>query len=153
MKVGDICSRNPVVVAPLASLREAALLMRNQHVGALIVAEGEPPRPLGVLTDRDIVVAAIAVPGARPEGIRAQDAMSRRLWLVYEDQSLLEAAALMREHAVRRLPVLTRERILAGIVTLDDVLQVLATELADLGEALRWSRKRELAERKRIETP
>lgn len=67
MKVRDFCSRTVAVIEPGASLREAALLMRNAHVGALVVTERKDGtvRPVGVVTDRDIVVAVVAVPGAR----------------------------------------------------------------------------------------
>lgn len=152
MNVGRICSPNVVVAEPLASLREAALLMRNKHVGALIVVEksGDITRPVGILTDRDIVVAVIAVPGARPEGIRVCDAMSQPLALAREDDGIFEAAQVMCEHAVRRLPVIARDGSLRGIVTMDDILGVVSTELGNLAEAMRWGRKRELAARKPI---
>jgi CBS domain-containing protein len=129
MKVRDFCSPNVVTAEPGASLREASLAMRNAHVGALVVVERQQgvARPVGILTDRDIVVAVIAVPGARPESIRVCDAMSTRLAVAREDGGLL------------------------GIVTLDDLLGMLSTELANLAEALRWSRKRELAARHSIE--
>lgn len=150
MKVGDLCSPNVVVAEPLASLREAALAMRNSHVGALVVVERKAGvvQPVGILTDRDIVVAVIAVPGARPEDIRVGDAMSQPLAVAREDDGVFEAIQVMRERAVRRLPVIARDGSLRGIVTLDDLLSVVSTELANLAEALRWERKRELDERK-----
>lgn len=150
MKVGELCSPDVVVAEADASLREAALLMRNKHVGAVVVVERRQgiSRPVGILTDRDIVVAVIAVPGARPEGIRVGDAMSQRLALAHEDDGVFEAIRIMRDRAVRRLPVVARDGGLRGIVTLDDLLSVVSTELANLAEALRWERKRELAERK-----
>ena len=155
MKIGQICTPHPATIEPKASLRLAALAMRNAHVGALVVVEGEgeSARPVGILTDRDIVVAVIAVPGARPEGIRVCDAMSTPLAFAHEDEGVFEAVATMRERSVRRLPVLSRDGRLIGIVTMEDLLRVIATELAELGETLRWSRKRELARRKRLELP
>ena len=155
MKIGELCTPNPATIEPKASLRDAALAMRNAHVGALIVVEGEGEgaRPVGMLTDRDIVVAVIAVPDVRPEGVRVADAMSKPLAFAHEDDGVFEAVATMRERAVRRLPVLSRDGRLVGIVTLEDLLRVLATELAELGEALRWSRKRELERRKRLAPP
>jgi CBS domain-containing protein len=149
MKVRDFCSKGVVTVEPQASLREAALLMRNSHVGALVVVErkGGIEQPAGILTDRDIVVAVIAVPGARPEGIRAADAMSQPVVLAREDDSVFEAVETMQRKAVRRLPVVAADGSLRGMVTLDDVLRVLAAELGGLAEALRWGRKRELGRR------
>lgn len=153
MKARDFCSRNVVTAEPGASLREASLAMRNAHVGALVVVERQQgvARPVGILTDRDIVVAVIAVPGVRPESICVCDAMSTRLAVAREDDGLFEAVATMRDRAVRRLPVISADGGLLGIVTLDDLLGVISTELANLAEALRWSRKRELAARHRIE--
>lgn len=150
MKVRDFCSTQVVTVEPQASLREAAMLMRNRHVGALVVVErkGGVERPVGLLTDRDIVVAVIAVPGARPEGIRAVDAMSQPLVAVREDDNVFEAVEIMQQKAVRRLPVLGADGALRGIVTADDVLRVLSAELGSLAETLRWGRKRELEQRK-----
>lgn len=149
MKIGELCSREVVTIEGGATLREAALLMRNKHVGALVVvqASGGLTRPVGLLTDRDIVVAVLAVAGARPEGIRAGDAMSQPLAVAREEDGVFEAIATMRDKAVRRLPVVSRDGALAGIVTLDDLLHVVSTELANLAEALRWERKRELAAR------
>jgi signal-transduction protein with cAMP-binding, CBS, and nucleotidyltransferase domain len=155
MKIGELCSRQVVTIDPKASLREAAAAMRNAHVGALVAVEGEGPaaRPVGILTDRDIVVAVIAVPGARPEGIRVCDAMSSRLAVAREDDGVFEAVAEMRERSVRRLPVLARDGRLVGIVTLEDLLAVISTELANLSEALRWSRKAELERRAPLQAP
>jgi CBS domain-containing protein len=145
MKVRDFLSPQVVTAEPGASLREAALLMRERHVGALLVVEKKAgiTRPVGILTDRDIVVAVIAVPGARPEGIRVADAMSTELAVAREDDGIFEAVTRMSERAVRRLPVVGPDGGLKGIVTLDDVLRVLATELGQLAEALRWGRMRE----------
>jgi CBS domain-containing protein len=150
VKVRDFCSAQVVTVEPQASLREAAMLMRNRHVGALVVVErkGGVERPVGLLTDRDIVVAVIAVPGARPEGIRAVDAMSQPLVAVREDDNVFEAVEIMQQKAVRRLPVVGADGALRGIVTADDVLRVLSAELGNLAETLRWGRKRELEQRK-----
>jgi CBS domain-containing protein len=150
VKVRDFCNAQVVTVEPQASLREAALLMRNGHVGALVVVErkGGVERPVGLLTDRDIVVAVIAVAGARPEGIRAVDAMSQPLVAVREDDNVFEAVEIMQQKAVRRLPVLGADGALRGIVTADDVLRVLSAELGNQAEMLRWGRKRELEQRR-----
>lgn len=104
MQVRDFCSRDVVTAEPHASVREASLLMRNRHVGALVVVEriDGMPRPVGIVTDRDIVVAVVAVPGARPEGIRVCDVMQTRLALAREGDGVFEAVQTMRDHGVRR---------------------------------------------------
>jgi CBS domain-containing protein len=155
MRVVDLCSAEAVSVEPTASLREAAFLMRNAHVGALVVVEkpGGARRPLGILTDRDIVVAVIAVPGARPEGIRVCDAMSAPPILARADEDPWEVINRMREHGVRRLPVVDGEGALAGIVSAQDLLELFSGGLSGLAEALRLARRRERRERKSIELP
>jgi CBS domain-containing protein len=139
MKVLDFCTRDVVTVAPLASLREAAILMRNHHVGTLIVVEqaAAGSRPVGILTDRDIIVAVIAVPGARPEGIRVLDAMSTGLALVQDTDGVFEVVRAMSERGVRRLPVVGAQGSLMGIVSANDVQRVVSAEMANLAEALR----------------
>ena len=150
MKVRDFCTREPVLIAPQASLRAAALEMRNRHVGALLVVD-EARRPVGILTDRDIVVAAIAVPGARPEGIRVVDAMSRRLAVAKADDGVFEAVETMGARGVRRLPVVDAQGVLIGILAADDVHRMIGAELAKLAEALRKGSERELAERRSLD--
>jgi CBS domain-containing protein len=145
MKVRNFCSPHVALAEPGMTLREAALLMRNRHVGALIVVERKDgvTRPVGILTDRDIVVAVVAVPEARPEAIRVADAMSTQPAVAREDEGMFEVVQRMSERAVRRLPVVAADGSLAGIVTLDDVLRVMSAELGQLAEGLRWGRMRE----------
>jgi CBS domain-containing protein len=155
MKLRDLCSRDVVTAEPSATLREAALRMREGHVGALVVVDrqGGAERPVGIVTDRDIVVAVIAVPGARPEGIRVGDIMSAPVFLGRESDGAFEALQAMSEHGVRRLPVVAEDGTLAGIVTADDVLRVMAAELSNLGTALQRGRTREATERGRLQFP
>jgi len=152
MLVGNFCSRDVATIEPGASLREAALLMRNRHVGSLIVVDAGRA-PVGVLTDRDIVVAVVAVPGARPEGIRVGDVLTREAVVVREDDGVFSAVQTMRQHGVRRLPVVGADGKLCGVLTSDDVVKLVATELGSLSTALRRSGERESTERARLETP
>jgi len=150
MKVREFCSKEVVTVEPLATLREASLVMRNHHVGSLVVVErkDEGVRPVGIITDRDIVVAVIAVAGARPEGIRVCDAMSSQLAVAREDDGVFEAARTMSEHGVRRLPVIAPDGTLRGMVTADDVQRVVSTEMANLAGALKKGAAREVMEQR-----
>ncbi|HET9736145.1 MAG TPA: CBS domain-containing protein [Burkholderiales bacterium] len=155
MKVRDFCSRTVAVIEPGASLREAALLMRDAHVGALVVTERKAgvTRPVGVITDRDIIVAAVAVPGARPEGIRVGDVMSAQPHVARDDEGLAETVKAMSQSGVRRLPVVSADGALFGIVTLDDVLRVLAGELGALALALSRGREQEAGARRPLQAP
>jgi CBS domain-containing protein len=150
MKIRDFCSREVVTVEPLASLREASILMRTKHIGALIVVErrNDAPHPVGIVTDRDIVVAVIAIPAARFEGIRVCDLMSTRLAVVREDDGVFEAVQAMSERGVRRLPVIAADGTLRGIVTADDIQRVVSTEMANLAAALKRGVEREVLERR-----
>lgn len=155
MRIGDVCNPHVVLADANASLRGAALQMRNEHVGALIIAEREGGllRPVGILTDRDIVIAVVAFPEARPEDIRVADAMSTELETAREDEGLFEVVQRMSERAVRRLPVVRVDGSLLGMVTLDDVLRVLSAELGQLAEGLRWGRMRERGRRAAVAAP
>ena len=151
MNIGNCCTRDVARVMPQASLRDASLLMRNRHVGALVVVEiqGGRERPVGVVTDRDIVVAVVA-PGARLESIRVGDVMQPQLRVARESDDLFDALRQMAEHGVRRLPVVAADGGLAGIVTADDLLRVLAAELGGFAAALQRGRERERAERRAL---
>lgn len=155
MLVRNFCSREVVSIERAASLREAALMMRNRHVGALVVVEprGSALRPVGLITDRDIVVAVVAVPGARPEGIRVGDVLTREPVMVQDNDDVFAAVQTMRQHGVRRLPVVTAEGELYGVITTADIVKLIATELGGLASAMRKSGERETAEREKLQVP
>ncbi len=118
MQVKDIMTRPVHLIEPDASLVAAARRMRDENVGSLPV--GESGELLGMLTDRDIIVRCVA-DGASGERMAVRDAMSAELLCCFEDQSVEEAARLMAEYRVRRLPVLDRGQRLVGIVSLNDL--------------------------------
>ena len=152
VQVRGFCSRQVATVEPLASLRVAALLMRQGHSGTLVTID-PAGRPIGILTDRDIVVAVIAVPGARAEGIRVCDVMQTAVATAREDDGVLEVVEKMQAQGVRRLVVVDGQGRLAGIVSSDDVLRVLASELGRLAGAFARGAEREAAQRKPIQFP
>jgi CBS domain-containing protein len=126
------------------TLPEAAKLMREHHVGSLVVVVDRLSErvPVGMLTDRDLAIAVLAKEvDARTLAVR--DVMSTELFTVREQDSITDALRLMRERGVRRVPVLTHSGALAGIVTIDDVLDILAEELADVVHAIERERVRE----------
>jgi CBS domain-containing protein len=118
MRVKDVMTSPVHLIAPGASLVVAARMMRDENVGALPVGEGE--ELLGMITDRDIVVRCVADGGDCHKSV-VRDAMSAELLVCFEDQPAEEAARLMEEHQVRRLPVLGQDHRLVGIVSLDDL--------------------------------
>lgn len=140
MNVGKICKRQVVTVTPRTDLVAAAQLMREKHVGYLIVVEPEPRaqfgRPVGVLTDRDIVISVVAR-SADPTLLTAGDVMNREPVLAEESDSIEQALRTMRRMGVRRLPVVGSSGLLHGVLSLDDVLDVLAAEIGDVSGAVR----------------
>ncbi len=112
------------------SLADCARLMRAEHVGSLVVVDESDGvrRPLGIVTDRDIVVEAVAL-GLDSDTLTAGDIMGSRLATVGEEEDLLAALARMREHGVRRLPVVDRIGRLAGILTIDNLLEAFSEQL------------------------
>ena len=143
MKVGDSCTRDVVTCVANTSLAEVARRMRDRHVGAVVVLDDEQRRrPIGVVTDRDIVIEIVAT-GLDADTITAGDVMLDGLVTVDEDSGPLEAAQLMRSRGVRRLPVVDRSGALAGIITLDDLVHLLAGEMGHLARLIERQPKRE----------
>jgi CBS domain-containing protein len=93
------------------------------------------------------------VPGARPEGIRVGDVLTRELVTVQDSDGVFAAVQTMRQHGVRRLPVVTAEGELYGVITTADIVKLIATELGGLATALRKSGERETAERAKLQVP
>lgn len=149
MAIGEICSREVVFVKRDATVRTAARLMREYHVGSLVVADETDGkrRPAGIVTDRDVVVAVVAM-GLDPEVIRVGDIMAPGLVSVVEDWSIPDCAELMKHKGIRRLVVTDADGFLAGVVAADDVLSLLAEEISALSSMVGRERKREMEARK-----
>jgi CBS domain-containing protein len=133
MNAGEVCSREVYIMRPEEPLSGAVALMHGHEVGAVIVVqqEGNLLHPIGIVTDRDVVYAQVSRGAALP-GLRIEDAMTSHPTLVAEDASLTEAIRRMSDAGVRRAPVVDETGDLVGIVTLDDLLPVLAEELQGL---------------------
>jgi signal-transduction protein with cAMP-binding, CBS, and nucleotidyltransferase domain len=145
-EIGEICNRDVVTVDRKASVYEAARLMRDHHVGSLIVVDptsANPARPLGIVTDRDLVIEIMAKE-APEEALLTGDLMGPELLTGRETDGVWETILRMRAMGVRRMPVVTAEGSLAGILSMDDLLQFLAGELTDLVRLIRREHKREV---------
>jgi len=127
MLLKEIMTHNVEVVSPGDTLEQAARKMEELNVGPMPVCEGN--RVVGMLTDRDITVRAVAA-GCDPKATLVADVMTQEIISCYEDQDVRDAARLMEEKQIRRLLVLSRANQLVGIVSLGD----LATEAGDPGE-------------------
>ncbi len=143
MNVGDVCTRNVVTCLVEASMAQVAIRMRDQHVGAVVVIDDEGARrPIGVITDRDIVLAVVATE-LEASTITAGDLLVDAPVTIGEEDDVLEAIRTMRAHSVRRLPVTTPDGALAGIVTMDDLVYLLSTEMGYLARLIERQPRRE----------
>jgi CBS domain-containing protein len=133
MKLSEIFTRGVVTAWPEETLAAVAHRMQEHNVGTVVVVEGE--RPVGIVTDRDLALA-LGARGLSPQA-RAQEVMTRHVLTIPEDTGVYTATRFMREHGVRRLPVVDSEDCLVGIVTLDDLLLFLGRELHNLAEGIR----------------
>lgn len=144
MPIGDICVRDVVTATRETTIFEAAQLMRTNHVGDLLVVEGSngSRAPVGIITDRDIVVAIVAL-RLDPSVLSVGDVMGGRLQTVEEQEGVFETIQLMRRAGVRRMPVVNRQGGLVGIVSVDDLVQLLAEEMTELAKLIAREQKKE----------
>ena len=148
MAIGEICSREVVFAHSKESVTAGAQLMRKHHVGSLVIVdEKDRGRPVGMVTDRDIVLGVVA-PRLDPETILMGDVMSPELVCVREDAGVAETIELMRLKGVRRLPVTDAAGKLVGVVASDDVIALLAEEMGGLAGMLSREERQERAVRK-----
>jgi len=148
MRVGEFCNREVVVIEEERSVTEAAVIMREYHVGDVVIVRVEYGKqvPVGILTDRDIALGIVAN-GTDPDSVYVADAMSFELTTVNEDDDLMHVIEVMRENGIRRVPVTDSEQTLVGIMTVDDVLDLLSEVLIDLAHLVDRQRRRETQSR------
>lgn len=134
MMAGEICTREVVVAPKSETIVDAARRMRISHVGDLVVIEKRNGRnvPIGIVTDRDIVVSAVAGDPDHINSLLVGDVMSDDLVTAREEEGVEAALKKMEEHGVRRLPIVDADGALAGIFTLDDVLRYLTGQQSEL---------------------
>ena len=156
MNLGSICTRRVITIDTQQTLQQAAQLMRDQHVGALVVTQDTPEgrRIVGIVTDRDLAVEVLAragdgVPGSSLAALVGEQALVG----ISEDATLGEAILRMRESGVRRLLVRSEQGLLVGLLSFDDVLQACAAQLTGLAAVLPRARQRETLRRKPVAVP
>lgn len=144
MSVGQLCNRNTVTVHKEDTIVEASKLMREFHVGCVIVVEDAEAgvKPVGIVTDRDLVVEILAAQ-LDPDSVSVGDIMSYELVTAREEDSLWSTLQRMRSKGIRRVPVVSPQGLLAGILTSDDLLEILAGELGELVKAINKEQERE----------
>ncbi len=135
MPISEICNREVVITYKDSSIVEVAKLMRHHHVGDVVVVDsvGDQSVPVGIITDRDIVVEIIA--GDVPLGsVTASDVMSYDLITAREQDGIWDTLQRMRSHGIRRMPVVNEKGGLEGILTVDDLLELFSDELMSLAK-------------------
>ncbi len=139
MNVGQVSQHNAVTVRATDDLVAAARVMRENHIGYLIVVEPAVQEgeftPVGVITDRDIVVSVVARE-ADPRSLCVGDVMTRRPCVVLLEDSITDALQQMKRIGVRRLPVVGAYGQLAGVLSLDDILTRMAGDMESVAGAI-----------------
>lgn len=148
MTIGNLCIRDTVFTTRTSSIAQAAQLMRDHHVGDLVVVDDQGGRrvPVGILTDRDLVVEILAKE-VDMNAVTVGDVMSTELVTARETDGLYETMQRMRARGVRRMPVVNADGTLAGIISVDDFLDLLADELTALARLVSREQARERRQR------
>lgn len=136
MPIEDLARSDAVTAAPGTPVPELAATMEEEHVGSVVITDDGTP--VGIVTDRDLAVRVLAA-GLDPADRTAEDVMTDELCTAHPDTGFYQAMNLMAEHGVRRLPVCEGDA-LVGIITADDVAELLADEQQQLGEIIRAQR-------------
>lgn len=144
MKIGDLCRRGVVSIDSSMDITAAAQLMREQHVGYLIVYRpgDDIRRPIGVLTDRDLVIEIIAAK-VDPAELTVEDVMTRQPLIASETDELSDVLQAMRLAGIRRVPVVDVRGALVGVIAIDDVLEVMTGWLCDITGSIKSELRQE----------
>jgi len=133
MPITDFCNTPVVTISPDQQVLKAVKLMRNKNVGAVVVTAQE--KPVGILTDRDIVMR-ITAEGKEASTIRVRDVMTPNPVVISEEEGIWELIQIMKAHGKRRYPVVSGKGKLVGIVTLDDLIGLMGVEMSGIGQAI-----------------
>lgn len=143
MNIDEVCSRTVVVALPGTSVQEGARMLREHHVGALVVIDSrDSSLPVGIVTDRDMVVEVLAM-GVDPAKFTVADLMTGDIVAVSSDEGVIETIRRMQAEGVRRVVVVDEDGALVGIVTFDDLVPLLAEALTGLANTIAGGQGRE----------
>lgn len=133
MPIGEVCNRDVICIEKHESALKAAQLMREYHVGDVIVTEKHDDKvtPIAILTDRDLVIEVIAAE-ISSQDVTVKDIMSQYLLTAMEDEDVSDVVQKMQDKGVRRVPVINKQEALVGIFTLDDLIELMAEQLTDV---------------------
>jgi CBS domain-containing protein len=151
MKLSELCNNKVVTVTSEDTVFYACKLLRNEHVGCLVVVdlyEGNS-KPIGIITDRDVVVKVIA-PDVVINKVLVKDVIDSKFITANINDDPHTALVLMRKHGIRRIPIINDTGELEGIITIDDLFEYLSNELNQLTRAIFMEQKREKVIRQKI---
>ena len=133
MLLGEACNREVIITDSSCTVLKAAKLMREYHVGSIVIIkkEQEINKPIGIITDRDIVIEVISK-NTIPDMVKLSEIMSTELVTGKDTDELWASLQNMRTHGVRRMPVIDKNGSLVGIITADDILELFSEELQDV---------------------
>lgn len=145
MTVGELCTRAVVVAGGNEHLLDAGRRMRDHHVGCLVIVEeaDDGRHPIGIATDRDILLALVGVDPRRVEDLRLADIMSWDLLTAREGDDVAASLERMRARGVRRLVVIDGGGVLQGVLAYDDIVEWMAEQLAELAKLVTVEQRRE----------
>jgi len=144
MQIGEVCTRDVLCAEGTTSVADAARLMRQYHCGDIVVVEQKNGRrvPTGIVTDRDIVLSVTAAE-LDPSTVTVGEMIGPELVTAAETEGIFAAVERMRVHGVRRMPIVDHEGALSGIVSVDDIIEVLAEETSQLARVVAREQSRE----------
>lgn len=135
MRIADICTSRVEYITLNASARDAAEKMRESRISTLVVLAHNGTTPIGILTDRDLVLKVLAK-GASAEAVSVGDVMTRDVGTCKGRHGLFDAVQIMHRYGVRRLPVLDEDGAMIGLVSADDIYSALAAHMRELSQAM-----------------
>jgi CBS domain-containing protein len=149
MNIGQRCNRNVVTIGKSDPVLEAARRMRDEHVGDLVVVEERDGRrmPVGMLTDRDIVVGLVAQDVSHLAELDVGDILTRDIVTATADEDIETVLGRMQRQGIRRMPVVDEAGGLMGIFTVDDLLELLSEDMVTVIKLIGRERRQEIAQR------
>jgi CBS domain-containing protein len=149
VSIGEYCSREVIIARRNESVLEAARLMRQYHVGAVVIVDeaNDKRYPVGVVTDRDLVMEVL-VNKLDPENLRIGEILADGVVTVGESDGVFDTVQRMRKTGVRRAPVVGDSGELIGIIAVDDLIALIAEEMTELHKLIRYEQEREARLRK-----
>ena len=144
MTAGEYCNREVIITEQTTSIFEAAVLMRHHHVGDLVVVgkQAEKTLPIGIVTDRDLVIEVVAQK-IEPDSLSVKDIMSTDLISVEEKETLLDTLEIMQKKSVRRVLVVSEDGSLQGLLSSDDIIELIAEAMNNLTKLVKRGMTRE----------